>query len=165
MIIKRTPTTLIALFFSWLTALLGLIGGIYLIFSNRAGILLAGVIIIGSLILAVIIRILSNIGQILFDLNSWVNSDLAAEFRNANKKIDEIILQQQNMTTQIKSLSSRIDSLDQNIISNLQLIYKDVEMLKNSGEQINCDSKDINQNIHQIKTFFEQIERHLDLKK
>lgn len=32
-------------------------------------------------------------------------------------------------------------------------------------EQINCDLKDINQDINQIKTFFEQIERHLDLKK
>lgn len=32
-------------------------------------------------------------------------------------------------------------------------------------EQINCDSKDISQNIHQIRTFFEQIEKHLDLKK
>jgi len=37
--------------------------------------------------------------------------------------------------------------------------------IRASIEQVNCDSKDINQNTHQIKTFFEQIERHLGLKK
>ncbi|MFH1504514.1 MAG: hypothetical protein ABIH08_03895 [Candidatus Omnitrophota bacterium] len=32
-------------------------------------------------------------------------------------------------------------------------------------EQMNCDLRDINQSIHQIKVFFEEIERHLDFKK
>ncbi|MBI5873502.1 MAG: hypothetical protein HZB36_05095 [Candidatus Omnitrophica bacterium] len=47
-------------------------------------------------------------------------------------------------------------------------IEKSIAILEKNGaglEQINCDSKDISQNINQIKTFFERIERHLDLKK
>lgn len=32
-------------------------------------------------------------------------------------------------------------------------------------EHINCDIKDINQSSHQVKIFFEKIERHLDLHK
>ena len=35
--------------------------------------------------------------------------------------------------------------------------------IKDSVAQIDCDSKDINKNIDQLKTFFEQIEKHLDL--
>lgn len=37
--------------------------------------------------------------------------------------------------------------------------------MRNICEQANCDLKDINQGIHQIKVFFEPIERHLNLKK
>ncbi|MBU3933806.1 MAG: hypothetical protein KKH11_04000, partial [Candidatus Omnitrophica bacterium] len=45
-----------------------------------------------------------------------------------------------------------------------QHIYQ-IPSISNNCEQINCDLKDINQHIYQIKAFFEQIERHLDLKK
>ena len=48
------------------------------------------------------------------------------------------------------------------------LLEKNGTLLEKNGaslEQINCDSKDIAQNIHQIKTFFERIDKHLDLKR
>ena len=37
--------------------------------------------------------------------------------------------------------------------------------IKDSLNQMNCNSGDMNQNIHQIRVFFEQIEKHLDLRK
>lgn len=54
---------------------------------------------------------------------------------------------------------------NQTLNSQFQSIHNELQNLKNIYEQIGCDSKDINQNIHQIKTFFERIERHIDLKK
>ena len=108
---NRMPTTIVLLIFSWWIAVLGLLGGGYLmVFKFREGLsfLNGFLILVASLLLAAVVRMLSIIGQIVFDL---------------------------------------------------------LQAVKNHMEQINCDTKDINQNIHQIKIFFEQIERHLDLKK
>ncbi len=60
-------------------------------------------------------------------------------------------------------------SLKSSLESQMLDLKKDLEKsalhLNNYIEQINCDSKDVSKNIHEIKAFFEQIERHLDLKK
>lgn len=112
--LDRMPTTIALLISSWLIAILGFFGGGFLIIYrfNEVGSLIKGFLIVfGSLILAALVRMFANIGQILFELNSTAGQ------------------------------------------------------MNSMVEQISCDSKDINQNIHQIKTFFEQIERHLDLKR
>jgi hypothetical protein len=57
-----------------------------------------------------------------------------------------------------------IDKLEKNFTWASELGQK-LAAIKESFNQITCDSKDMNQNIRQIKVFFEQIERHLDLKK
>lgn len=47
----------------------------------------------------------------------------------------------------------------------LKNIYNNLDLIKDSLQHSGCDTKDVSQNIYQIKSFFEQIERHLDLKK
>ena len=111
---NKMPTTKVLLAFSCLIAVLGLAISSYLLFAKPFGVISlvnSASVLLGSLLLAVIVRVIANIGQMIFDLKT--------------------------------------------------LLFE----LKLQQEQINCDSKDINQNIHQIKTFFEQIERHLDFKK
>lgn len=111
---KKMPTTIILLIFSWLIALAGLLKSLSLIvfhFKERASLFAGLWILLSSLLLAAVIRMFANIGQMIFDL------------------------------------------------------IKEVQFLKNDIEQINCDTKDANENIHQIKGFFEQIEKHLELKK
>ncbi|MBU1869706.1 MAG: hypothetical protein KJ818_04460, partial [Candidatus Omnitrophica bacterium] len=62
-------------------------------------------------------------------------------------------------------LNSQSQILNQGIDLQTQSICKELQNFKIVFEQLNCDSKELNQNIYQIKNFFEQIERHLDLKK
>ena len=71
----------------------------------------------------------------------------------------DLFMLNQDLKTQ---LQAQTDGLSSALNHELKTQLK---ALISSLEQINCDAKDINQNIHQIKTFFEQIERHLDLKK
>ena len=108
---NKMPTAKALLVFSWLIGILGLATSGYLTIFRFNGLdsVISGILILfGGLLLAVVIRMLANIGQMVFDIKCQIWNNL---------------------------------------------------------EQINCDSKDINQNIHQIKTFFERIEGHLDLKK
>ena len=151
--INRAPTTWVLLFFSWLIAILGFLGGCYLfIFKLGEFKFLSGVfLILASLLLATVIRMFANIGQIIFDIKIDNTQNLQAliqrfsSFSQENKEINKDLKNQ---------LQSQADTLTQNL-----------QALKDSFEQMNCDTKDMNQNIYQIKTFFEQIERHLDLKK
>lgn len=48
---------------------------------------------------------------------------------------------------------------------NAEHIGNDVSALRRIVDQVNCDTRDMNQGIGEIKTFFEQIQRHLNLKK
>ena len=112
--INKMPTTILLLGFSWLVVILGFFAGGYLIISGpkEFNSLISGLsILLGTLFLALIIRMFGNAGQILFDL------------------------------------------------------LRETQDLKSLLKQMDCHSKDINQNINRITAFFEQIERHLDLKK
>lgn len=114
------------LVFSWLIAISAIsISGYLIIFKfGEVRSLIGGLsILLGGLLLAAVIRMLGDIGQMLFDLKDFLLIDF-----------------QKDLKTQLQSIS-------------------------NNCEQINCDLKDINQHIYQIKAFFEQIERRLDLKK
>ena len=68
------------------------------------------------------------------------------------------------LQNQASELNKSILRLSGELVSELKSLSANLQILASSSEQINCDSKDLNQNISQIKTFFEQIERHLDLK-
>jgi len=110
----KMPSTTALLVCSWIIAVFGFLGGLFLIISGftEAVMLVKGFLIIaGSVVLAAVVRMFANIGQILFELNST---------------------------------AGKMNSI---------------------AERISCDSKDINQNIYQTKTFFEQIEKHLDFKR
>lgn len=68
----------------------------------------------------------------------------------------------EQLQAQANLISQEVKILKDTVIS---VISEDVGGLKGNIEQIGCDSRDINEGISQIKTFFELIERHLDLKK
>jgi len=87
-----------------------------------------------------------------------LNQNLRTELQNQNLELDKIVkgLNQ--------SISGGVAGLNRDLISEIKLLTSSLQNLCSSCEQINCDSKDLNQNINQIKSFFEQIERHLDLK-
>ncbi len=241
---NKMPTIIALLVFSWLTAIFGLATGTYLIILKPGEIkslLIAFSILLGSLILAAVIRTFGNIGQMIFDLKNFifvfyhsVSNDLRAsiqglkeldrslsrELQTLNqgltalsqdtKEVRETLSQgltalsqdtkearetisqgltalsqdtkearetisqgftalSQDTKEARETINHGLLDLTQDLKTQLQVqtttISDDLQTLKNSLEQLNCDSKDVNQNIHQIKTFFEQIERHLDLKK
>jgi len=106
---KKMPSTRILLILSWLIAIISFcLGGFFIFFKFYKTVLLGlgFLILFGGIILAAVIRMLANIGQILFDL-----SDI-------NQKL-------------FKSLFGEV--------------------------------RDISQNINQMKKFFEQIEKRLDI--
>jgi len=63
-----------------------------------------------------------------------------------------------------RDLQAIIGKLEKNFTDAKELGNK-LATIKDNFSQMNCDSRDMNQNIRQIRVFFEQIERHLDLKK
>jgi len=149
----KMPTTLILLCFAWLIALAGVVTASYLIFINKfhnpQAFIMSVTILLGSLFLSALVRMISNIGQMLFDIKgllynnqqvSAVKDVLSSQLALMNDTKTILKIQAENVLNELKALS---------------------ELIK----QANCDAKDINQNIYQIRNFFEQIERHLDLKK
>ncbi len=131
-IAKKMPITITLLIFSYLIAACGVGGGGLLVvfkFGDKSSFIYGFLIIAGSLLLAALIRMFTNMGQIIFDI-----------------RVD-------------------MQKLNQDLINQLQLQTDTLNKSLEAGIQMNCDSKDMNQNIHQIRDFFEKIERHLDLKK
>ncbi|MFA5200056.1 MAG: hypothetical protein WC442_04000 [Candidatus Omnitrophota bacterium] len=121
-------------------------------------------------------RITKGINQSLSDGISGINKSIKNELINQTTEIDKIIkaldrsLTEKSLTVkselqnQTSELNKSILKLNGELVSELKFLSANLQILASSSEQINCDSKDLNQNISQIKTFFEQIERHLDLK-
>lgn len=170
---KKMPTALMLLVLSYLIAILGLTGAGVLIVSRFGEVrsLIAGILIlVGALSLAAALRMFANIGQILFELNTFLFNDLKSLLSGITQHIKNI---ENDSKAAVQSLSQNIagfrdDSHTQieNLRTELQKTQlQSLETLKTQLEQLGCDSKDISQNINQIKVFFEQIERHLDLKK
>ncbi len=142
-IANKMPITIILLFFSYFIAICGIgAGSLWMIFKFKdINVFIYGfLILMGSLLLAVLIRMFANIGQMTFD----IKADIQDSFREAKE-----------------SGQAQHDALNQN----LQSISQKLADINDNFNQMNCDSRDMNQNIQQIRAFFEQIERHLDLKK
>ena len=147
---NRMPITIILFSFSYLMAFCGIGSGVFWVFSKGRDIssFIYGLMILtGSLLLASLIRMFADIGQMIFD----TRGDLQDSFSQAREFNQDLRNQ----------LQLQADLLKQNF----QSIAQDFAAIKNNFDQMNCDSRDMNQNIHQIRDFFEQIERHLDLKK
>lgn len=97
----KMPTTVILLFFSWLVAFIGLAWPVAqtIIFGfNHVNVLInSATVLLVSLLLAVIIRMFANIGQMVFDFKSdlqkiasFVLKDLPQGFDKVNSSIEEI---------------------------------------------------------------------------
>jgi len=173
--INKMPTTILLLGFSWLVVILGFFASGYLIISGHKEFnsLISGLsILLGTLFLALIIRMFGNAGQILFDLlretqglkslHQGLTSQLQEQGALVSKDLQALLRETSGLTQGLKSLHQGLTSqLQEQIIA----IRNDLQALSNTLKQMGCHSKDINQNINRITAFFEQIERHLDLKK
>ena len=168
--IDKTPTTIALLVFSWLIAISAIsISGYLIIFKfGEARSLIGGLsILLGGLLLAAAIRMLGDIGQMLFDLKAFLINDFHRIRSQDAREIREVL--KRGFFDLNQDLGTRLQTLNQDLGTQLQTLNQDLGTqllsISNNCEQINCDLKDINQHIYQIKAFFEQIERHLDLKK
>ena len=70
--------------------------------------------------------------------------------------IKEVILELQ------RSISNSLEVLSNNLITSHE---ENLKVLNTAYEQFGCDLKDMKNSTLQIKIFFEQIEKHLNLKK
>ena len=139
----KMPTTLALLVFSWAIVFFGLLMSGYVLFFTPAGThaLIAGFsVLLGALSLALVLRMLGNIGQILFDTKNYLLNDHQGQLQKGLQGIRKIS-------------------------DDIEKIAHDLKEISDNLEKLSCDSKDINQDIGHIKFFFEKIERHLDLKK
>lgn len=185
---KRTPAIVVLSVSSWVIAIIGLvIGGFYYFTSLEIGL----GIVFGSIILAAVVRMLGNIGQMLFELSAYslsflkgidrgtqdnfqhlqsLNQSLKDNSWEINQSLKDsfpVLLQSFKDTTQ--TLQQHIQEINQSLKDNSREIKQALqESFRDSGQtlqQINCDSRDMNKDIHDIRNFFEEIEKHLDLKK
>jgi uncharacterized protein involved in exopolysaccharide biosynthesis len=107
----------------------------------------------------------ADIGQMIFD----IRGDLQDSFRQVNE-LNQRLSQELRNQLQLQAdalnrdIRDIIDRLEKNVNGANELGQK-LTAIKDSFNQMNCDSRDMNQNIRQIKVFFEQIERHLDLRR
>lgn len=163
----KIPTVEALKYFSYIVALAGLAISASVIIFDHSGVrsfILGFLILLASLLIACLVRMLANIGQVLFDFKDLEYQKLDAMSQNARqaeKQNLRLIAENQALYLKLEAILSSIKDGSNN---STRLILEDLQILKNNLEQINCDSKDMAQNIHQIKSFFEQIERHLELK-
>lgn len=167
--ITKMPTAIALLYFSYAILIFGIAISVWLLilrFSGFRSLLMGFSILITSFFLAVLARMFGNIGQILFDSKSLMSRELERLNQNIINLSSQSQNQNQELIVQIQSFRKSLEEVIGN--SNKELdssVRKGLQNIKSDLEQINCDSKDINQHIHQIQIFFEQIERHLELKK
>lgn len=152
---KRTFTGWILVIISWTIFFGGIIlGGFYWYVKSWA---IGGIILAGSIVLAVILRLLANVGEFLFHLNSNSLSIL--------KNISQV---NQSLDINAQKTVSFMNSLKEDFFSSNQKLKGIIQHTQNVNQtlqQVNCDSKDINQNLYKLTSFLEEIEKHLDLRK
>ena len=94
---NKMPTTVILLFFSWLIAIAGLLLALAQIFILRPGginlWINSAVILLGSLLMAIVIRVFANISQMIFDWKADMynlareNKEIMYNLARENKEI------------------------------------------------------------------------------
>jgi len=153
----RTITGWISISVSWILFFSGIITGLYFYWG---GSLKAGAIILAiSVVSAVVLRLLANIGEFLFDLSQAVrliDEQLKHGFSSLNQNAGESLAKITQAVRLIdEQLKHGFSSLNQNTR----------EVLEQNIREINCDSRDINQNLHKLTSFLEEIQKYLHLKK
>lgn len=90
----KMPTTTVLLFFSWLIVFLGCLAGAAVLVmygvNNVKPIVGCILIVLGSLFISVLVRMIANIGQMLFDMNSFICVVLFPVIKDANGSLQEI---------------------------------------------------------------------------
>ena len=156
--------------------------------------ILAGLgVMFGAVLCAALVRVFGMIGQMLFDMNKKtfelitvvrelvkvsagaqeqlvrVNKDLTAGFAGLQVCTERTEQEAQKMR---QTVNSTVSALRQDVTSGFvdmkeqrAALITELCIFKSILEHINDDSKNLNQGIHQIRSFFEKIEAHLDLKK
>jgi hypothetical protein len=179
-IAKKMPITIILLVFSYLIAVCGIgVGSFWMIFKFKAtGYFIYGfLILVGSLLLAALIRMFADIGQMVFDIKAdiW---NLFGQAKALGQVQHDALIRQAKDSGQVQHdafIRQAKELKDSGQVQHDAFIRQAKELkdaliqkltdIKDNFNQMNCDSRDMNQNIQQIRAFFEQIERHLDLKK
>jgi chromosome segregation ATPase len=95
-------------------------------------------------------------------LNQELRNQLQAQANALNQELkNHFHLHANSLNQELKAIRDRLERA----FTRTSELEKLVESFKNIFMQMNSESKDASQNIRQIKTFFERIEKHLDLKK
>jgi len=218
---KRMPTTLLLMVFSWLAVFGGVSTVIFFKLAKYKDdnfLISSLLVILGSMLLAAILRMFGNIGQMVFDstknlkvlldenkrakdvlneaiigLGRAISNDLKVLSNNLTISHEEnlkvlntaceqfgcdlkdlsqnafrikSILEQEDIKEVIlelqRSISNSLEVLSNNLITSHE---ENLKVLNTAYEQFGCDLKDMKNSTLQIKIFFEQIEKHLNLKK
>jgi len=169
---KNMPTTKILLFFSWTLAVLGLALSIYVVLFKgvtTASLVMAILTVIGGLVLAAVLRMLANIGQLIFDANCNLFDDLRTFHKNKSSQHQEILEQfrvfGRDFTGKLVDLRSVTEILGRDLtekLVDLRTVNESFLMdFKNISERLNCDSKDVNQTLHQINQTIQQTDQNI----
>ncbi len=173
--LNKMPTTVVLSVLSWVIPVFGLAGCILVVIFRLAGphsLIAACFILLMSLILAAVARAIGIIGQILFDLKASVDSlpdcfislkqELNAcmhdQTRAVAAHLQELNYSSQGIDVQLRDQTKTIQAIDTQLRDQARTIAAHLQ-------ELNYSSQGIDNNLNQIKLFFEQIEKHLDLKK
>ena len=168
---KNMPTTTMLIFFSWITAALGMIfatGGALFNGITISSFATAVLTMAGGLIVAIVLRMLAKIGQLTFDLNRSVSGNLSLLHKNMDflyKDIENITknIYQINQNTQhIYQNIRRIDQNTQQIDRNIQQIDQNTRQIDQNTKQIDQNAQQINQSTHQTNEFLLTMKRHIE---
>ena len=155
---KRMPTTLLLMVFSWLAVFGGVSTVIFFKLAKYKDdnfLISSLLVILGSMLLAAILRMFGNIGQMVFDSTKNLKV-LLDENKRAKDVLNEAII----------GLGRAISNDLKVLSNNLTISHEEnLKVLNTAYEQFGCDLKDMKNSTLQIKIFFEQIEKHLNLKK
>jgi len=182
---KRMPTTLLLMVFSWLAVFGGVSTVIFFKLAKYKDdnfLISSLLVILGSMLLAAILRMFGNIGQMVFDSTKNLKV-LLDENKRAKDVLNEAIIGlgraisndlkvlSNNLTISHEESRSAKDVLNEAIIGLGRAISNDLKVLSNNltisheenlkvlntaCEQFGCDLKDLSQNAFRIKSILEQ---------
>lgn len=190
---KRTPTGSMAILVSWVVIFSGISLAVFSYSAKSWGIL--SIILATSFAVSIILRLLANMNEFLFNLNSNIYS-LVNKIDEENRMFREMstVLQESNQTLQgvnkgvqesnqtlqgvnkgvqesnqtLQRVNKGVQESDQTlqgIDTAAQEISQEGQSINAIAQEINSDSKSISNEVCKLTSFFEEIERHLDLKK
>lgn len=146
---NKMPITKALLCFFWLIVLFSFTCSGYLILIAHGQLQTIGraaLVLVSGLLLAAVVRMLANIGQLLFDIEFFLKNDFNQSLTNFNQLIDD----------SNKILALEFKETRKTMRESVGHLNEDVKTLNASAQQINCDSKDINQNIQQLRSFLKK---------